>query len=98
MDCLLVHSVTLAWEKKNNFSFWFPNPTSNHTSFLDISDLASPLFKGQVLAVTGDDDTATEEAIYLTKYASHVHLPCQEGPTKGIKGNARQYLIHAIGK
>ncbi|XP_042056661.1 thioredoxin reductase NTRC-like [Salvia splendens] len=39
-----------------------------------ICDGASPLFKGQVLAVVGGGDTATEEALYLTKYARHVHL------------------------
>ncbi|KAI5072757.1 hypothetical protein GOP47_0012863 [Adiantum capillus-veneris] len=39
-----------------------------------ICDGASPLFKGQELAVVGGGDTAAEEAIYLTKYACHVHL------------------------
>lgn len=32
------------------------------------------MFKGQVLAVVGGGDTATEEALYLTKYARHIHL------------------------
>ncbi|RXH81074.1 hypothetical protein DVH24_004988 [Malus domestica] len=39
-----------------------------------ICDGASPLFKGQVLAVVGGGDTATEEALYLKKYARHIHL------------------------
>ncbi|KAK4776639.1 hypothetical protein SAY86_005327 [Trapa natans] len=49
--------------------FW-----SRGISACAICDGASPLFKGQVLAVVGGGDTAVEEAIYLTKYARHVHL------------------------
>ncbi|KAJ0977541.1 hypothetical protein J5N97_013015 [Dioscorea zingiberensis] len=49
--------------------FW-----SRGISACAICDGASPLFKGQILAVVGGGDTATEEAVYLTKYARHVHL------------------------
>ncbi|KAJ6852313.1 thioredoxin reductase NTRC [Iris pallida] len=49
--------------------FW-----SRGISACAICDGASPLFKGQTLAVVGGGDTATEEALYLTKYARHVHL------------------------
>lgn len=49
--------------------FW-----SRGISACAICDGASPLYKGQVLAVVGGGDTATEEALYLTKYARHVHL------------------------
>ncbi|KAL6539801.1 hypothetical protein OROHE_011572 [Orobanche hederae] len=49
--------------------FW-----SRGISACAICDGASPLFKNQVLAVVGGGDTATEEALYLTKYARHVHL------------------------
>jgi len=39
-----------------------------------ICDGPSPIFKGAELAVVGGGDTATEEALYLTKYGRHVHL------------------------
>jgi thioredoxin reductase (NADPH) len=39
-----------------------------------ICDGATPIFKDQELAVVGGGDTAAEEAVYLTKYGSHVHL------------------------
>jgi thioredoxin reductase len=55
--------------------FW-----SRGISACAICDGASPLFKGQVLAVVGGGDTATEEAIYLTKYARHVHLLVRKDP------------------
>lgn len=50
-------------------TFW-----SNGISACAICDGASPIFKGQELAVVGGGDTATEEAVYLTKYGKHVHL------------------------
>lgn len=49
--------------------FW-----SRGISACAICDGASPIFKGQELAVVGGGDTAAEEALYLTKYARHVHL------------------------
>lgn len=39
-----------------------------------ICDGAAPIFKGKELAVVGGGDTALEEALYLLKYASRVHL------------------------
>ena len=49
--------------------FW-----SSGISACAICDGASPIFKGQDLAVAGGGDTAAEEAVYLTKYGRHVHL------------------------
>ncbi|KAI3472207.1 hypothetical protein Pfo_029695 [Paulownia fortunei] len=60
--------------------FW-----SRGISACAICDGASPLFKGQVLAVVGGGDTATEEALYLTKYARHVHLLVRKDQLKASK-------------
>lgn len=56
-------------------TFW-----SRGISACAICDGASPIFKDQELAVVGGGDTATEEAVYLTKYGKHVHLLVR-GPT-----------------
>lgn len=80
LDCIIIqvksHTVifaTGATAKRLRLpredEFW-----SRGISACAICDGASPLFKGQVLAVIGGGDTATEEALYLTKYARHVHL------------------------
>ncbi|XP_078435572.1 NADPH-dependent thioredoxin reductase C [Wolffia australiana] len=60
--------------------FW-----SRGISACAICDGASPLFKGQELAVVGGGDTATEEALYLTKYARHVHLLVRSSVLKASK-------------
>jgi thioredoxin reductase (NADPH) len=39
-----------------------------------ICDGATPIFRNAELAIIGGGDTAAEEAIYLTKYGSQVHL------------------------
>lgn len=60
--------------------FW-----SRGISACAICDGASPLFKRQVLAVVGGGDTATEEALYLTKYARHVHLLVRKDQLRASK-------------
>lgn len=49
--------------------FW-----SRGISACAICDGATPIFHGAELAVVGGGDSAAEEAVYLTKYGSHVHL------------------------
>ncbi|MGG6292924.1 thioredoxin-disulfide reductase [Leptolyngbya sp. AN02str] len=39
-----------------------------------ICDGATPIFRKADLAVVGGGDSAAEEAVYLTKYGSHVHM------------------------
>lgn len=49
--------------------FW-----NNGISACAICDGTNPLFKDVEIAVVGGGDSAAEEALYLTKYASKVHL------------------------
>ncbi|KAI3428728.1 hypothetical protein D9Q98_007552 [Chlorella vulgaris] len=59
-----------------------------------ICDGASFMFKGQELAVVGGGDTATEEALYLTKYASHVHLLVRGEKMRASKAMQDRVLRH----
>ena len=53
----------------NEDRFW-----SQGISACAICDGATPQFRKEELAVVGGGDSACEEAVYLTKYGSHVHL------------------------
>jgi len=53
----------------NEERFW-----SRGISACAICDGATPQFRGEELAVVGGGDSACEEAVYLTKYGSRVHL------------------------
>lgn len=70
-------------------TFW-----SRGISACAICDGASPLFKGQEVAVVGGGDTACEEAVYLTKYAKHVHLLVRTGKFRASKAMADRASKH----
>ncbi|WP_448563400.1 thioredoxin-disulfide reductase [Trichothermofontia sp.] len=59
-----------------------------------ICDGASPIFKGVDLVVIGGGDTAAEEAIYLTKYGSHVHLLVRRDRMRASKAMQDRVLNH----
>lgn len=60
--------------------FW-----SRGISACAICDGATPLFRNAELAVVGGGDSAAEEAVYLTKYGSHVHLLVRSGKMRASK-------------
>ncbi|MEL6438933.1 MAG: thioredoxin-disulfide reductase [Cyanobacteria bacterium J06621_8] len=57
----------------------------NGISACAICDGASPLFSGKELIVIGGGDSAVEEAVYLTKYGSKVHLLVRSGQLRASK-------------
>jgi thioredoxin reductase (NADPH) len=50
-----------------------------------ICDGATPIFKNVELAVVGGGDTAAEEAVYLTKYGSRVHMLVRSSSMRASK-------------
>jgi thioredoxin reductase (NADPH) len=70
--------------------FW-----SKGISACAICDGASPLFRGQEVAVVGGGDSAAEEAVYLTKYASRVHLLVRGEKMRASKAMADRVLAMA---
>ena len=75
--------------------FW-----SNGISACAICDGAIPIYKGVELVVVGGGDTAAEEAVYLTKYGSHVHLLVRRDKMRASKAmqdrvlNNRKLTVH----
>jgi len=70
-NCLIISTGASANRLglKNEKLFW-----SKGISACAICDGATPQFRNEELAVVGGGDSACEEAEYLTKYGSHVHL------------------------
>ena len=57
-----------------------------------ICDGASPLFSQQDLVVIGGGDSATEEAVYLTKYSDRIHLLVRRGELRASKAMQERML------
>ena len=73
----------------NEDRFW-----SSGISACAICDGASPIFKNQEVAVVGGGDTACEEAVYLTKYAKHVHLLVRGDKLRASKAMQERTMDH----
>jgi len=69
--------------------FW-----SRGISSCAICDGASPIFKKKPVAIVGGGDTALEEAMYMTKFASHVYLLVRGSSLKGSKAMQERVLQH----
>ncbi|KAG0217547.1 thioredoxin-disulfide reductase [Mortierella sp. GBA43] len=59
-----------------------------------VCDGAVPIFRNKPLAVVGGGDSAAEEAIYLTKYASHVNVLVRRDKLRASKVMANRLLNH----
>jgi thioredoxin reductase (NADPH) len=69
--------------------FW-----NNGISACAICDGTNPLFKDVKIAVVGGGDSAAEEALYLTKYASKVHLLVRSDRLRASKIMQERVLNH----
>jgi thioredoxin reductase (NADPH) len=67
---------------------------SSGISACAICDGASPLFREQELVVIGGGDSAAEEAVYLTKYGSHVHLLVRRDEMRASKAMQDRVINH----
>ncbi|RKP24792.1 thioredoxin reductase [Syncephalis pseudoplumigaleata] len=59
-----------------------------------VCDGAAPIFRNVELAVVGGGDSAAEEAIYLTKYASKVHVLVRRDKLRASKVMGDRMLRH----
>ena len=75
---------------KNEELFW-----SKGISACAICDGATPQFRDAELAVVGGGDSACEEAVYLTKYGSKVHLIVRSNKLKASAAMADRVLANS---
>ena len=75
---------------KNEQFFW-----SKGISACAICDGATPQFRDAELAVVGGGDSACEEAVYLTKYGSKVHLIVRSNKLKASAAMADRVLANS---
>ncbi|MCJ1347559.1 thioredoxin-disulfide reductase, partial [Peltigera leucophlebia] len=66
----------------------------NGISACAVCDGAVPIFRKKPLVVIGGGDSAAEEAVFLTKYASHVTVLVRKGMLRASKVMANRLLNH----
>ncbi|POY70970.1 thioredoxin reductase [Rhodotorula taiwanensis] len=59
-----------------------------------VCDGAVPIFRKKPLAVVGGGDSACEEAMYLTKYGSHVYMLVRRDVLRASKVMAKRAMSH----
>ena len=72
-------------------TFW-----SHGISACAICDGATPQFRNEELAVVGGGDSACEEAVYLTKYGSKVHLIVRRDSLRASRAMADRVLANPL--
>mgnify|MGYP001221789329 FL=1 len=92
------HSLVIATGAKANRlnvpqedAFW-----SRGISACAICDGATPQFHKEELAVVGGGDSACEEAVYLTKYGSHVHLLVRSDQLRASAAMSNRVLNNSL--
>ncbi|KAG4304915.1 hypothetical protein PORY_001590 [Pneumocystis oryctolagi] len=60
-----------------------------------VCDGAAPIFRGKTLAVVGGGDSAAEEALFLTKYATKVHLLVRRDKLRASSIMAKRLMNHS---
>jgi thioredoxin reductase (NADPH) len=66
----------------------------NGISACAVCDGAVPIFRNKPLVVIGGGDSAAEEAMFLTKYGSHVTVLVRKGALRASKTMATRLLAH----
>ncbi len=87
IETIETHSIIIATGASAN-KLGLPNENkywSKGISACAICDGSTPQFRNEELVVVGGGDSACEEAVYLTKYGSHVHLIVRSDKLKASK-------------
>lgn len=66
----------------------------NGISACAVCDGAVPIFRNKPLVVIGGGDSAAEEAMFLTKYGSHVTVLVRKGALRASKTMAKRLTTH----